>query len=254
MYKSRNVIYDHGIELDKTIDNLHNACINDGALDSNDALSQLMEITLGKEYYSEEVIKYFAKYGKFVSFDFEKAYDKPYEIVEFMSIPTFYIFNYVLTKRHPIFEELFDISPISANEDTYKEYNSVAIAVTDGAIYTTNDLEYLYDNLTNVEISGNGNYWHYRFFGWDTESSNTDIEELGDFFDEISSITGIDQFICGDPYAYKMPFRQVLVYDSEIDCSIDPDNIPTVFANKDITKVDIEYPDGTAKHLEFTKV
>ncbi len=247
--KTNKVIYFGEVVIDKTLEDLESEY--DGGLTETDLDKQILGAKYDKAFADDDLKDYFKTYGIFISTSYDKLKIMywPEESDYFLHIPNMYLFNYMLLKHNEYIESTFGIHPINKSRDevTYDdidESNMAHVVICDGKVYKTNDFEYLWLNITRATIRGKNDYYDYTDFGWESENG----VDLGKLFKQVSDLTDIDTFICGDPSADD---DSILEYENPMEIDVNVDKLPVIYTNETIDWIKIRYPDGTTEYHDL---
>ncbi len=247
--KTTKVIYGTEVIIDKTLEDLTNEY--DGGLIETDLANHIIGPRYDKTFADDDLKDYFEEYGVFIStlYDDLRIIDEPEEADYFLSIPPMYLFNYMLLKHNKYIEKEFGIRPINKSHDEVTDddidiSNMAHVVICKDKVYKTNDFEYLWMNLTRVTIRGKDSYYDYTDFGWESDNE-IKIDKL---FKEVSDLTDIDKFICGDPYADD---GSILEYENPVEVDINVDELPVIYTNEHVDWIKVKYQDGTIEYYDL---
>ena len=243
------VVYNGEIIIDKRIEDLINDY--DGGLRETDLARHIIGDNYEPAYADDDLKDYFGMHGVFIStmYDDLKILNEPETSEYFLSLGAMYLFNYMLLEHDEYIERTFGIKPINKSldevtDDDIDETNMARVVIYNNTVYTTNDFEYLWINITQATIHGKESYYDCTNFGWDSECG-IDPDEL---FREVSDLIDVDRFICGDPCADD---DTILEYEYPVEVNMNVDELPVIYTNKNIDWIKVKYPNGEIEYYDL---
>ena len=189
---------------------------NDGGLERLRELEDLIkhELKLNELNY-DDIISYLKENGNFWGLNHDCIIDTPINVNGWYNV------------------DIVEFEPSDSASEKLKDLtgSSVYLAFDGDRIFSTNDLEYLYMNLMEFEVYGSHDWRYGNGIGaWEIDDSSfDDFEKLDEICDKIVDLTGVEDFIVGDPIAFYKDRDTTEILRVECDNGINIAGLPIIW-------------------------